>query len=358
MTTTISAFNASTGFWWGCTKISPGCDACYAESDCRGTGRGEELYSKDWKLTGQEKKPFCIWGQNAPRMEPPRKSIWQRAQDYDRIAEGTGRRFRVIVNSMSDFFEKRDDLTPVRNRAWEIIRTTPNVDWCILTKRHENILRCLPDDYKEKPWPHVWLGVSIEDQERADLRLKHLIPIMKDLKPAIFRLAIEPLLEEIHIDQYLDSGIIKWAFGGAESDQEPKVARPCHTAWGESIVKQFQDRGIPIHWKQWGSWDRMDKFKAKSWTVVMPRSGPFNYDTAPQTGEINHIVSSKGNFAALMKAVKEPCALIHKDRASSVSHEIFGKQIWKSPKNYVDWKNYSAWNIKAKKWSRSEDYKP
>jgi protein gp37 len=346
VTTEISAFNESTGFWWGCTKISPGCDACYAESDCRSTGRGEEFYLKGWKLTQPALTPFRIWDKDAPRLVRPRATAWKMAHAFDRKAKSGKRRLRVFVNSMSDFFEKRDDLIPARERAWEVIRATPNVDWCILTKRHDNILRCLPDDYKKKPWPNVWLGISIEDQVRADLRLKHLVPIMKDLKPVIFWLAIEPLLGEIHIEEYLDTGVIKWAFAGAESDQEPRTARPCHTAWGESIVKQFQDRAIPIHWKQWGSWERANHFQRGKENIVMGRNGQ------------SVTVSSKQDFDKQMKAIPEPCGLLHKRVAYEVNHEIFGAQVWESPSNYLDWNAYPEWDVVAEGWSKAGMYKP
>lgn len=342
MSTKINWENKSTNFWWGCTRISDGCDHCYAESDCRSTGRGEQFYQNyGWKLTGALTSPFRVWGKDFPRLIPKQAKLWERMQNYDRMARAGKRRIRVFVNSMSDFFEKRDDLKPARERAWQIIRATPNVDWCILTKRHENILRCLPEDYKQKPWPNVWLGVSTETQQMADVRLKHLVPIMRDLKPAIFFLGVEPLLESLNLGEYLDSGVIGWAFAGGESDQEPNPARPTHLQWVKSVVSQFQKRKIPIHFKQWGSWAPAGSLKDAGIALGID-------------GELVHTPLSEQGYAHL----KTPVCLLQHTSRHHAGDEIDGESVRESPKNYLNWKHYSEWDIVAKHWSLPGKYVP
>lgn len=130
--------------WWGCARVSPACEHCYAET-----------FSK---RLGQK-----IWGVRAERRffgDPH----WREPLKWDRRAAKIGERHRVFCGSMCDIFEDRRDLDVHRERLWRLMAETPNLDWLLLTKRPENVALMAP--WRE-PWPfNVWLGTTVEDQNR------------------------------------------------------------------------------------------------------------------------------------------------------------------------------------------------
>ena len=74
---------------------------------------------------------------------------------------------------MADVFEKRDDLDPLRERLWELIAQTPNLDWLLLTKRPEHVASMVP---WRRTWPdNVWLGTTAETQVWAERRVPELL---------------------------------------------------------------------------------------------------------------------------------------------------------------------------------------
>lgn len=208
--------------WWGCTKVSPGCQLCYAEReshrrghDVWGPGRARRLLS-----TGH-------W------MEPLR---------WDREAAKAGVRHRVFCASMADVFDA--EAPPgQQERLWALIEATPDLDWQILTKRPERIAECLPPAWVKEPRPNVWLGTSIENADytwRADALVK---------VPAVVHfLSVEPLIGPI---QALPLDDIEWVILGGESGPR---ARPCHEPWVLQILDQCEAASVPLHFKQWGEW--------------------------------------------------------------------------------------------------------
>src|SRR5918911_4563294 len=169
---------------WGCLEVSPGCDHCYARELARRFGRQ-------------------VWG-------PPRltqrmitsAANWRQPLAWNRIAAAEGRRHRVFCASMADVFEYHPQLDPVRTRLWELIAATPWLEWQLLTKRPMHIARMLPPSWLEQPRPNVWLGTSVEDQIRAELRIPHLVRV-----PARVRfLSCEPLLGPLNLHRWLCSG--------------------------------------------------------------------------------------------------------------------------------------------------------
>src|SRR5213594_1498616 len=95
--------------WWGCTKVSPGCKHCYAET---------------WaKRIGQN-----VWGPKAERRELT-DAYWRQPFIWNKDAQGLRERPRVFCASMADVFEDRRDLDRKRERLWEIIEQTPNLNW-------------------------------------------------------------------------------------------------------------------------------------------------------------------------------------------------------------------------------------
>jgi protein gp37 len=229
--------------WIGCSKVSPGCENCYAE----------ELMDTRYGRTK--------WGPNGTR-DRTAEANRKKPLTWDRAAKKAGVRYRVFCSSLSDVFEDRDELIPWRQRLFHTIDQTPNLDWLVLTKRPENVLRF---GFEQQLWwpdtsfpRNVWIGTSVEDQKRADERIPELLKI-----PATIRfLSMEPLLGpvDLHMD-YLPWGPdgasaaalsrINWVIVGGESGRK---ARPMHPAWVWSIRNQCQASGVPFFFKQWGEW--------------------------------------------------------------------------------------------------------
>ena len=211
--------------WWGCLEVSPGCDHCYARELARRFGRQ-------------------VWG-------PPHRTTrmvtsaayWRQPLAWNRAAAAEGRRHRVFCASMADVFEYHPQLDAVRARLWELIAATPWLDWQLLTKRPMHIRRMLPSAWLEAPRANVWLGTSVEDQPRAELRIPHLVGV-----PARVRfLSCEPLLGPVDLEPWL--GELHWVITGGESGPH---ARPCDPAWVRSLRDQCQSADVALFHKQWG----------------------------------------------------------------------------------------------------------
>ncbi len=210
--------------WWGCTKVSEACKHCYAEA---------------WaKRVGQD-----VWGPK-PSRRMMSDAHWKQPISWNKKAENLARRPRVFCASMADVFEDRDELLASRDRLFDLIEATPNLDWLLLTKRPQNVTRLArwTDDWPE----NVWLGTTVELQARADELLPHLAAI-----PAKVRfISAEPLLGPLEISQWLGSAI-NWVITGGESG--PK-ARPASPGWFRSLHSQCMANQVAFHFKQWGDW--------------------------------------------------------------------------------------------------------
>jgi protein gp37 len=217
--------------WWGCTKISPACDHCYAET---------------WaKRVGQ-----AVWGKDSPRRFFS-DTHWKDPLKWNAEAAAEGQRRRVFCASMADVFESRTELLPWRKRLWNLIEVTPMLDWLLLTKRPQNIGKMVP---WSDVWPeNIWLGTTVENQKFAELRLPHLLK-----HPAKVRfLSCEPLLGSIDLrtwikaDRKKTSFGIDWIIAGGESGPG---ARPMHPDWARNLRDQAAKKGVAFHFKQWGHW--------------------------------------------------------------------------------------------------------
>ncbi|TAE87556.1 MAG: phage Gp37/Gp68 family protein [Verrucomicrobia bacterium] len=224
--------------WWGCAKVSPGCQHCYAET-----------FSK---RVGQE-----IWGQNEPRRFFD-ENFWGNPLKWNAEAQSTGERKRVFCASMADVFESRADLDPWREKLWDLILKTPMLDWLLLTKRPENIEKMAP---WTNDWPeNIWLGTTVENQEYADKRLPHLLKH----KSKVRFLSCEPLLGDVDLDYWIKpnkrKGLqgIDWIIAGGESGPG---ARPMNPNWARNLRDQAQSAGTPFLFKQWGQWATTDHIK-------------------------------------------------------------------------------------------------
>ncbi len=209
--------------WWGCIKVSPACKHCYAES-----------WAKRW---GSD-----LWGAKSDRRFFTDKH-WKDPVKWNLAAAESGTRERVFCASMADVFEVRSDLDEQRERLWQLIEDTPNLDWLLLTKRIEAVADIAPWG---NDWPsNVWLGTTVENQKYAKLRLPHLVN-----SPARTKfISCEPLLGPLAISEYLEQ--IDWAIAGGESGPR---ARPMDPAWVRSLRDQCIDSSTAFHFKQWGNW--------------------------------------------------------------------------------------------------------
>ena len=217
--------------WWGCTKVSPGCKHCYAES---------------WaKRLGQN-----VWGAGAPRRELT-SAYWKQPATWNAEAARTRTRARVFCASMADVFEDRRDLDARRKKLWGIIDETPHLDWLLLTKRPQNVAHLAP--WTDR-WPeNVWLGATAESQRWLDKRM----PALTSLGARILFLSCEPLLGALDLSRWIEGANrgehrrIDWVIGGGESGHH---ARPMHPEWLTSLRDQCVGAGINFHFKQWGNW--------------------------------------------------------------------------------------------------------
>ena len=253
--TRIEWTDATWGPVTGCTKVSSGCDNCYAESIATRFA-GTKAYPDGFKVTLRPE-----------RLDQPLR--WKRPR-------------RIFVNSMSDLFHQ-DVPDEYIARVWAVMALAPQHTFQVLTKRHGRMRsllssgqfadavwvqatelmgeRDLPARSFVHPAPNVWLGVSVEDQAAADLR----IPALRDTLAAVRFLSCEPLLGPVCLDlMHSTDGHapgssapseaderIDWIIVGGESGPG---ARPMHPDWARSLRDQCAAAGVPFFFKQWGEW--------------------------------------------------------------------------------------------------------
>jgi protein gp37 len=141
---------------------------------------------------------------------------------------------------MADIFDKRGPETE-RARLWQLVRDTPNLEWLVLTKRPQNICKFVPRDW---PLKNVRLGVTTENQDEANRRIRKLLDVSHALPPF---LSAEPLLEAVDLSRYLSK--IGWVIVGGESGPR---ARSMDAAWVRALLEQCTTAGVPFFFKQWG----------------------------------------------------------------------------------------------------------
>jgi protein gp37 len=160
----------------------------------------------------------------------------------------------VFTCSWSDWFI--DTADQWRGEAWAIIRQTPHLTYQILTKRPERIADHLPSDWGEG-YQNVWLGVSAENQEYADVRIPQLLEIPAQihfvsaeplLGPVSFRWAMwEPWKKGVTNDHLDGLRRLDWIIVGGESGPE---RREFQKQWAEEIRDQCQEAGVKFYMKQ------------------------------------------------------------------------------------------------------------
>lgn len=304
--------------WRGCTKVSDGCRSCYADT-----------------MSKRNPGTLGVWGPMGTRVVAA-ESYWRLPEKWNRdasfVVDLGEPRPRVFCASLADVFEdwqgpmtgtdgrygfqsvgcsewvwsdlavtnQEDEYRPltmdhVRARLFRLIDATPNLDWLLLTKRPENIVRMMPERSPRRQCPagvsdvyrpNVWLGTSVENQATADERIPHLLRV-----PAAVRfLSLEPLLGPVDLSRFhigwsrcpacqqaadpstenplgseiycrgcehdeplpVDGRHLHWVIVGGESGPN---ARPMHPNWVRSIRDQCQAAGVPFHFKQWGAFE-------------------------------------------------------------------------------------------------------
>ena len=213
---TTNTFNP----WVGCTRVSTGCDHCYAEVMNKRTGNAN-------------------WGAGAIRRVTS-DANWRNPIKWNRQAEAVGTRTKVFCASMADVFDGEAP-AEARERLWDLIRRTPFLDWQMLTKRPVNLHRYLPTDWGDG-YRNVWLGVTAESREQALRR----IPVLQSIPAAIRFISAEPLLDDLG---ELNLNGIDWVIVGGESGAG---ARPFDVAWAGRLIEQATQQGVKVFVKQLG----------------------------------------------------------------------------------------------------------
>ncbi|MCC7308284.1 MAG: phage Gp37/Gp68 family protein [Acidobacteria bacterium] len=266
--------------WRGCTKVSPACEHCYAET-----------------MSHRNPKTLGVWGKHGTRVIAS-EAMWREPLKWNKRA-GEGAfvapyRPRVFCASLADVFEGQDTLPDgtrnaireARKRLFALIHATPNLNWLLLTKRPELVTTILESDVGlygplRADFPNIWMGTTVESQKYADIRVPHLL----EIEAAVLWLSIEPLLSQIDISEYMwpvchewdagfptperaaaagcevrhvrqafvhaDSVFVDWVVVGGESGPN---ARPMHPDWVRSIRDACAAASVPFFFKQWGEW--------------------------------------------------------------------------------------------------------
>jgi protein gp37 len=201
----------------GCTKISPGCTHCYAETFAerfRGVPGHPFEFGFDLRLVPEKLGDPIRWSK-------PKK---------------------IFVNSMSDLFHDA-----VSNEYIEkVCRVMLAANWHtyqVLTKRADRMAALLQGKLRNAAAaPHIWWGVSVEDRKHGLPRIEKL----RSARPRVAFLSVEPLLEDLG---KLDLSGIHWVIVGGESGPG---ARPIEASWVRNVHAVCKGHNIPFFFKQWG----------------------------------------------------------------------------------------------------------
>lgn len=231
----------------GCSKVSDGCTNCYIER------------TPPFRMAGRRFDKWGIGGTTGVSLHPERLEQplrWRKPR-------------RVFVNSLADLFH--DEVTDqFVAEVFAVMALAPRHTFQVLTKRHARLRSLLNtarfatlvanriskrDPYYRQPslpLPNVWVGVSVENQLWADIR----IPALLETPAAVRWLSMEPLLGPVDLADDWLAGLperrnwLDWIVVGGESGNG---ARPMELAWAEALTRRCQDAGVPVFVKQLGS---------------------------------------------------------------------------------------------------------
>lgn len=199
----------------GCTKVSPGCKNCYAETMARRLrAMGVKGYENGFRLSlmpGRLTEPLL-------RSKP---TVY-------------------FVNSMSDLFHEKVPFEYI-DQVFDVVAKAPQHTFQVLTKRADRMVAYFND--RTVP-SNAWLGVSVENKKHGLPR----IGLLRGINARIRFLSIEPLLEDVG---RLDLSGIHWVIVGGESGVR---ARPMQLKWVDNIRRQCENAEVAFFFKQWGAW--------------------------------------------------------------------------------------------------------
>lgn len=290
----------------GCSVISPGCTNCYA---MRIAPRLEAMQpGGHYAGTTQRSKAGAVWtGKLAMAPDPILTAPLRRRKPTTYFA-----------NSMGDLFHEAVPDEWI-DRVFAVMVLSPQHTFQVLTKRSARMREymrprgtCIPIEWRQEaerlsgedpgamrhPLPNVWLGVSTEDQERADERVPDLLA-----SPAAIRfVSAEPLLGPVDLRPWLlayqcldcfggrtrvtgvfydepcpacggsgcETPRLDWVIVGGESGPD---ARPMHPDWARALRDQCVGAGVPFFFKQWGDYRPGSDFQFDAKTICLDRAG-------------------------------------------------------------------------------------
>jgi protein gp37 len=226
----------------GCSKVSPGCAHCYAETFAeRWRGVPGHPYEQGFDLR--------LWPE---RLEVPLR--WRRPRV-------------VFVNSMSDLFHEDipDDYVA---EVFDVMGRAEQHTFQVLTKRQDRLAELA----RQLPWPrNVWMGVTIENR-----RFVHRADALREVPAAVRFISAEPLLGPL---ERLDLTGIDWLIAGGESGPRHRRIEP---VWVTELRDRCQREGVAFFFKQWGGlrpksggrkldgreWDEMPVAKHRQHTLA------------------------------------------------------------------------------------------
>lgn len=216
--------------WFGCTKVSPACDFCYAEAmmDTR-FGRVEWGAGHDRKRTSADN--------------------WREPYRWDKAARKAGRIDTVFCLSLGDIW---DNEVPDswRREAFQVMDDTPNLRYLLLSKRIGNAVKMCDGN----PLPrNAALGATMINQEEWDRDFPKLLHACYETRALFTFASVEPMLGPIDARGRLPD----WVIVGGESQPAgiPAVeTRPMNPAWARGLRDQCAAARVPFLFKQWGDW--------------------------------------------------------------------------------------------------------
>lgn len=224
--------------WIGCTKVSPGCAHCYAE-------------------TLNKRMGWTQWGDAGERFRTSAHN-WNEPRRWNREAAKTGQRARVFCASLADWLDYKAP-TAWRVELLALIEATPHLDWLLLTKRPESWSARMHEamgagSKLAHAWlngvapENVWIGTSIEDQQRAEERM----PEIAEIPARVKFLSVEPLLGPLDLSYWLTASImpqVQWVIVGGESGPGAREMKP---EWVRAVRDECAMAGVAFFFKQWG----------------------------------------------------------------------------------------------------------
>lgn len=206
----------------GCTKISRGCDNCYAHTIAHRRTRDIYLAQPPVRDTA------------ASRADPFAPRFWPERLDIPRRWRGAR---RIFVNSMSDVFHAHFAIEQIRS-VFAVMHECPQHQFQLLTKRPERALRLAG----ELQWAdNIWLGTSVEDMSVA-----RRVDSLRRVPAKVRFISAEPLLGPL---DGLDLSGIDWVIGGGESGAG---YRPVDITWARGLRELCDRHSVAFFWKQWG----------------------------------------------------------------------------------------------------------